>query len=150
MLRRPPRSPPFPYTASSDLEHGLPGRLEPLAAAAGTSNRMLIYHFGTRAALLRQILRAARQPPARAARSPTPPRPRPSVRQRPRGPRRRQVAACPAPPRPRPAEPYPVTLRSAWTAMSGPQGRPYLQMFSPLHDAAGEPLRRRFRRSAAP
>jgi hypothetical protein len=30
------------------LEHGLPDRLAPLAAAAGTSSRMLIYHFGTR------------------------------------------------------------------------------------------------------
>ncbi len=103
------------------LEHGLPGRLEPLAAAAGTSNRMLIYHFGTRDDLLRQILREARQ---------------------------RQVEAFTDLLRPRPAEPYPVTLRSAWTAMSGPQGRPYLQMFSPLHDAAGEPLWPGFRRIA--
>ena len=43
------------------LEHGLPDRLEPLATAAGTSSRMLIYHFGTRDGLLREILRQARQ-----------------------------------------------------------------------------------------
>ena len=43
------------------LEHGLPDRLGPLAAAAGTSNRMLIYHFGTRDGLLREILGQARQ-----------------------------------------------------------------------------------------
>jgi len=44
------------------LAHGLPDRLEPLAAAAGTSSRMLIYHFGTRDGLLREVLGAARKP----------------------------------------------------------------------------------------
>jgi AcrR family transcriptional regulator len=43
------------------LEHGLPDRLGPLAAAAGTSSRMLIYHFETRDRLLREILGEARQ-----------------------------------------------------------------------------------------
>ena len=43
------------------LTHGLPDRLEPLAAAAGTSERMRIYHFGTRDALLRAVLGHARQ-----------------------------------------------------------------------------------------
>jgi AcrR family transcriptional regulator len=43
------------------LEHGLPDRLGPLATAAGTSNRMLIYHFGTRDGLLREVLGQARQ-----------------------------------------------------------------------------------------
>lgn len=43
------------------LAHGLPGRLEPFAAASGTSARMLIYHFGTRDALLRETLRRARR-----------------------------------------------------------------------------------------
>jgi AcrR family transcriptional regulator len=43
------------------LEHGLPGRLAPLATAAGTSSRMLIYHFGTRDGLLREILGQARK-----------------------------------------------------------------------------------------
>jgi AcrR family transcriptional regulator len=32
-----------------------------LAAAAGTSSRMLIYHFETRDGLLREVLRQARQ-----------------------------------------------------------------------------------------
>ncbi len=103
------------------LEHGLPDRLEPLAVAAGTSNRMLIYHFGTRDGLLRQILRQARQ---------------------------RQVEAFTDLLRLRPDEPYPTTLGRAWTAISGPQGQPYLRMFSPLHDAAGEPLWPGFRRTA--
>ena len=43
------------------LEHGLPDRLAPLAAAAGTSSRMLIYHFETRDGLLREVLGQARQ-----------------------------------------------------------------------------------------
>jgi AcrR family transcriptional regulator len=43
------------------LTHGLPDRLEPLAAASGTSKRMLIYHFGTRDALLRETLGRARR-----------------------------------------------------------------------------------------
>jgi AcrR family transcriptional regulator len=42
-------------------QQGLPDRLEPLATAAGTSSRMLIYHFGTRDGLLREILGQARQ-----------------------------------------------------------------------------------------
>lgn len=47
--------------ADHALAHGLPDRLEPLASAAGTSARMLIYHFGTRDALLRAVLGQARQ-----------------------------------------------------------------------------------------
>ncbi|WP_405015011.1 TetR/AcrR family transcriptional regulator [Kitasatospora sp. NBC_01539] len=43
------------------LEHGLPDRLRPLATVAGTSERMLIYHFGTRDALLRDVLGQARR-----------------------------------------------------------------------------------------
>ena len=103
------------------LQHGLPDRLEPLAVAAGTSNRMLIYHFGTRDGLLREILRQAR---------------------------RRQVEAFTDLLRLRDDEPYPATLGRAWTAISGPQGAPYLRMFRPLHDAAGEPLWLGFRRTA--
>jgi len=103
------------------LEHGLPDRLEPLAVAAGTSNRMLIYHFGTRDGLLRQILREARH---------------------------RQVEAFTELIRLRPQEPYPTTLGRAWSAISGTQGQPYLQMFSRLHDTAGEPLWPGFRRTA--
>ena len=103
------------------LEHGLPDRLGPLAAAAGTSNRMLIYHFGTRDGLLREILGQAR---------------------------RRQVEAFTELLRVRPEEPYAVTLRNAWSAMTGPDGRRYLRMFGRLHDTAGEPLWPGFRRTA--
>lgn len=103
------------------LEHGLPDRLGPLAAAAGTSSRMLIYHFGTRDGLLRQVLRRAR---------------------------RRQVEAFTELLRLRPEEPYPVTLARAWSAISGPQGEPYLRIFTPLNETAGEPLWPGFRRSA--
>jgi AcrR family transcriptional regulator len=103
------------------LEHGLPDRLEPLAAAAGTSNRMLIYHFGTRDGLLREILGQAR---------------------------RRQVETFTDLIRVRADEPYPVTLARAWSAISGPQGEPYLRIFTRLHDTAGEPLWPGFRRAA--
>ena len=103
------------------LEQGLPDRLEPLATAAGTSSRMLIYHFGTRDGLLRGILRQARQ---------------------------RQVKAFTDLLRLRSDEAYPVTLARAWTAISGPPGEPYLRMFTRLHDTAGEPLWPGFRRTA--
>src|SRR4051794_22626111 len=103
------------------LEHGLPDRLGPLAAAAGTSNRMLIYHFGTRDELLSEVLRQARW---------------------------RQVEAFTDLIRLRPTEPYPTTLARAWSAISGPQGEPYLRMFGRLHDSAGEPLWPGFRRTA--
>jgi AcrR family transcriptional regulator len=103
------------------LEHGLPDRLGPLAAAAGTSSRMLIYHFGTRDGLLREVLEEAR---------------------------RRQVEAFTDLIRLRPGEPYSATLARAWPAVSGPQGEPYLRMFGRLHDSAGEPLWPGFRRTA--
>lgn len=103
------------------LEHGLPDRLGPLAAAAGTSSRMLIYHFGTRDGLLREILVRARE---------------------------RQVEVFTELLRVRPQERYTTTLGRAWSAMTGPQGRPYLRMFTRLHDAAGEPLWPGFRRTA--
>ncbi len=103
------------------LEHGLPDRLAPLAAAAGTSPRMLIYHFGTRDGLLREVLGHARK---------------------------RQLEVFTELLRVRPDEPYPVTLERAWSAIAGPHGRPYLRMFSRLHDAAGEPLWPGFRRTA--
>src|SRR5215471_11366929 len=77
------------------LAHGLPGRLEPLAVASGTSTRMLIYHFGTRDALLREVLGRAR---------------------------RRQREVFGALLAPRPDEPYPDTLRRAWRGMTGPVG----------------------------
>ncbi len=103
------------------LAHGLPDRLEPLAAAAGTSSRMLIYHFGSRDRLLREVLGQARQ---------------------------RQLQAFTELLRLRRDEPYPATLARAWSAISGPEGEPYLRMFSRLHDTAGEPLWPGFRRAA--
>ncbi len=103
------------------LEHGLPDRLGPFAAAAGTSSRMLIYHFETRDGLRREVLGQARE---------------------------RQVEAFTELLRLRHDEPYTVTLARAWPAISGPQGEPYLRMFSRLHDSAGGPLWPGFRRTA--
>lgn len=103
------------------LEHGLPDRMGPLAAAAGTSNRMLIYHFETRDGLLRAVLEQAR---------------------------RRQVEAFTELMRLRPEESYLDTLSRAWAAISGPQGAPYLRLFGRLHDTAGEPLWPGFRKAA--
>lgn len=103
------------------LEHGLPDRLAPFATATGASSRMLIYHFGTRDGLVRAVLERARQ---------------------------RQVEAFTALLRVRSEEPYTATLARAWSGMSGPQGRPYLRIFSRLHDTAGEPHWPGFRRAA--
>lgn len=103
------------------LEHGLPDRLGPLAVAAGSSTRMLIYHFGTRDGLLREILQRARQ---------------------------RQVATFTGLLRRRSDESYLVTLARAWPAIAGSEGEPYLRMFTRLHDTAGEPLWPGFRRTA--
>ena len=56
----PPKKPPMtkdsllPLLTAHVLAHGLGGAsLRPLAKAAGTSDRMLIYHFGTKEALIR-------------------------------------------------------------------------------------------------
>ncbi|MDO9407741.1 TetR/AcrR family transcriptional regulator [Patulibacter sp.] len=103
------------------LEHGLPDRLAPFSAATGVSNRMLIYHFGTRDGLLREVLRRARE---------------------------RQLEAFGALLRVRADEPYPATLRRAWPGMSGPEGQRYLRIFTPLHEAGGGPLWPGFRRGA--
>ena len=103
------------------LEHGLPDRLGPLAVAAGTSTRMLIYHFGTRDALLRAVLGHARQ---------------------------RQLDTFGDLLRVRPDEPYTTTLNKAWTAMTGPAGQPFLRMFTSLRENAGQRLWPDFRRAA--
>lgn len=91
------------------LAHGLPDRLEPLVTATGMSSRMLLYHFGTRDDLLREVLHETRA---------------------------RQVRAWSDLLQSRPNQPYLDTLHHAWKIMSGPQGRAYLRVFSPLHDAA--------------
>jgi AcrR family transcriptional regulator len=103
------------------LRHGLPDRLEPLASAAGTSARMLIYHFGTRDALLRAVLEHAR---------------------------RRQLTAFGDLLRTRADEPYTVTLRSAWNFITGPEGQPYLRMFGQFRENAAQRLLPDFRRTA--
>ena len=103
------------------LELGLPDRLDPLAAACGTSARMLIYHFGTRDALLRDVLTQARQ---------------------------RQVDTFGALLHARPGEPYTTTLSNAWTAMAGPDGQPFLRMFGQWRDTSVLRLWPDFRRTA--
>jgi hypothetical protein len=100
--------------------------MAPLAAAAGTSTRMLVYHFGTRDQLVREVLQRARQ---------------------------RQLEAFGQMLRRRPDEPYLDTLARAWEHITGPEGRPYLRMFNQLHiaqlrDSAGRPLWPDFRRIA--
>jgi AcrR family transcriptional regulator len=103
------------------LEHGLPDRLEPLATATGTSARMLIYHFGTRDALLRAVLRRARQ---------------------------RQLETFGDLLRVRPDEPYPATLEHAWTSISGLEGQPFLRLFGQWREGAEQRLGPDFRRHA--
>jgi AcrR family transcriptional regulator len=107
--------------ADHALAHGLPDRLEPLATATGTSARMLIYHFGTRDALLRAVLGHARQ---------------------------RQLDTFGDLLRVRPDEPYTATLNRAWTSITGPDGRPYLRMFGQLRESAEQRLWPDFRRAA--
>lgn len=103
------------------LAHGLPSRLEPFVKASGCSTRMLIYHFGTRDALLRETLFRARQ-------------------------RQREFYGGLL--SPKPGEPYLSTLRRAWQAMTGIEGRPYLSMFGELRQDAEQPLWPNFRREA--
>jgi AcrR family transcriptional regulator len=107
--------------ADHALACGLPDRLEPFAAASGVSPRMLIYHFGTRDALLRETLGRAR---------------------------RRQRDFFGELLAPRPGEPYLSTLRRSWRDMTGPAGRPYLSMFGNLRENAEQQLWPGFRREA--
>ncbi len=103
------------------LTHGLPDRLEPLAMVTGTSTRMLIYHFGSREVLLRAVLHNARE---------------------------RQLDTFGNLLRARPHEAYPATLQRAWTAMTGPDGQPFLRMFGRLRDSESQHLWPDFRRAA--
>ncbi len=93
------------------LAHGLPDRLGPLVAATGTSARMLLYHFGTRDALLHEVLQRAR---------------------------RRQQALFGELLRARGDEPYTVTLARAWTVITGADGQPYLRLFAQWRPEAAE------------
>ncbi|GAA3931168.1 TetR/AcrR family transcriptional regulator [Microbacterium soli] len=103
------------------LAHGLPDRVEPLAKASGTSARMLLYHFGTRDDLLREILRQARQG---------------------------QLDMFTSLLKPRGGEPYTVTLERAWRQMTSPDGQPYLRMFGQLRESTGQRLWPGFKRIA--
>jgi AcrR family transcriptional regulator len=103
------------------LEHGLPDQLGPLAVASGTSARMLIYHFGGRDALLRAVLRQARQ---------------------------RQLDSFGELLQARADEPYAATLERAWATMSGRDGQPYLRMFGQQRHNAVPQLWPDFRRQA--
>lgn len=103
------------------LEHGLPDRLEPLVLASGTSARMLLYHFGTRDALLRAVLESARS---------------------------RQLEALGGLLRGRPGEKYATTLEHAWSWLTGPEGQPFLRVFGPLRDSGSQQLLPGFRRAA--
>ncbi len=107
--------------ADHALAHGLPDQLGPLATATGTSARMLIYHFGTRDALLRAVLGHARQ---------------------------RQLDTFSDLLRVRPGESYTATLHRAWTLITGPDGQPYLAMFGQLRESAQQQLWPDFRRIA--
>ena len=85
------------------LAHGLPDRPGPPVPATGTSARMLLYHFGTRDALLQEVRRRAR---------------------------RRQTQLFGDLLLVRDDEPYTTTLARAWTVITGPDGQPYLRMFA--------------------
>lgn len=95
------------------LEHGVPDRLAPLAAAAGTSPRMLLHHFTTKDGLLREVLCEA------------------SARQR------RDFGELL---RPRADELYLATLRRAWTGMTDGPARRYVAVFNPLREGADQRL----------
>ena len=107
--------------ADHALASGLPDRLEAFAVASGTSPRMLLYHFGTKEALLRAVL------------------------QRARGRQRQDFEALL---RVRPDEDYLTTLGRAWAGMTGPRGRGYLDMFGRLREDAEQQLWPGFRREA--
>ncbi|GIH93449.1 TetR/AcrR family transcriptional regulator [Planobispora siamensis] len=103
------------------LAHGLPSGLAPLARAAGTTPRMLVYHFGTRDRLLLEVLQEARERQLRFFRQALAPR----------------------------SEPYAQTLARAWGVLTGPQGAPFLRLFGALYHAPeGEVPWPDFRRAA--
>jgi AcrR family transcriptional regulator len=89
------------------LQHGLPDRLGPLATATRTSPRMLLYHFASKEDLLREVLGRARA-------------------------RQRQEFGDLL--RLRPDEPYLTTLSQAWSGITTPTGRRYMEMFGRLRE----------------
>jgi AcrR family transcriptional regulator len=90
------------------LRRGLPGlTLKTLAAAAGTSSRMLLYHFTTRDQLVLEALHEAR---------------------------RRQQTEFEGLLAPQPGVRYGAVLIAAWDRITGPELRPYLLLFAQLRD----------------
>jgi AcrR family transcriptional regulator len=69
---------------------------------------MLVYHFGTKDQLVREMLHEAR---------------------------RRQRALVEDLLQPRPGTPYAVVLKEAWPIMISPAVRPYFRLFRELHDS---------------
>lgn len=82
---------------------------------------MLLYHFGSKDDLLLAVLRRARQ---------------------------RQRASFGAMLRAVPNEEYTTTLARAWTAMTGPDGQPFLRMFGQLREQREDALWPGFHRLA--
>lgn len=82
-----------------------------MAAAAGTSPRMLIYHFATKDQLVSEVLRDAR---------------------------RRQRALFDGLIEPRPGVPYTAVIHAAWPRISGPEAMPYHNLFRELHNLPPE------------
>ena len=71
----------LPRLANHVLEHGLAGAsLRPLAKAAGTSDRMLIYHFGSKDGLVEALLGHIADTYRTALDAMVPPEPAPSRR----------------------------------------------------------------------
>jgi AcrR family transcriptional regulator len=94
------------------LDRGISGlSITSLAAAAGTSPRMLIYHFATKDRLVTEVLHEAR---------------------------RRQQALFGELLQPRPGVPYPDVLRDAWRQLTSPEAMPYHRLFRELHDLPAE------------
>jgi AcrR family transcriptional regulator len=89
------------------LDHGLPmPSLRVLADAAGTSPRMLIYHFTTRDRLVREALVEAR---------------------------RRQRELFDDALRHRPGRPYADTLAAAWAVLTAEEATKYVRLFFDVH-----------------
>jgi AcrR family transcriptional regulator len=90
------------------LRHGLHGlTLAKLADAAGTSPRMLIYHFKSRDALVLEALKEARQ---------------------------RQLRIFGDLLAPRPGVAYGSVLTAAWDRITSPELRPFLVLFAQMQD----------------
>lgn len=89
------------------LEHGLgQASLRPMAAAIGTSDRMLIYHFGSKEALMAALLDHLARDMAAGL-----------------------EAALPAPPPEAPRPTAPALIAQIMALLRGPAFRPYLRLW---------------------